>query len=159
MIGVLTSIAFATSVFAQETGSMQIQGRVVDKQPIFTNVSRPVQDCHIENRATNNAAGDALAGMIIGGILGKGITGKDNGAAAGAVIGGMIGANNGANNSSVRQVQVCNTVYQNVSVINEVDIWVEAMGQRFPVRMNATQANNYFVNQRVNLLVRFQLMN
>lgn len=159
IFGIVTSLAFATSAVAQESGRMEVRARVIEKLPIYTTVNQPVQNCHFENRTTNNAAGDALAGMIIGGLIGKGATGNDNGAAAGAVIGGMIGAQNGANNRGVRQVEVCNTVYQNVSVVNEVDVFFESMGQQFPIRMNARQSDNYYVGQRVNLILRFQLVN
>ena len=151
----------ATSAFAQESKSFEVWGNVVDIESIWIKTQQPVQNCYIENRTTNNnnAAGSALTGMIIGGLLGKGVTGKDDGAIAGAVIGGMVGANNGANNSTVRQVEVCNTEYVTQTVANEVDVIFNVMGNNVPIRMNATQANNYYVGQRVRLRLRLQLLN
>lgn len=155
----LALIVAATSASAQESRSFEVWGRVVDKESLWITTQQPVQNCYIENRSTNNAAGGALTGMIIGGLLGKGVTGQDDGAIAGAVIGGMVGANNGANNSGVRQVEVCNTEYVEQTVANEVDVIFDVMGNSVPIRMNATQANNYYVGQRVRLRLRLQLLN
>lgn len=157
ILSIAASIIFATSVVAQESGSIQVKGRVIDKQPIYTKVSRPVQECHYEYRNSNNT-GDALTGAIIGGAIGNQF-GAGSGKDAMTVLGAILGAQTATKNSNTIQVEVCNNVYQTVSVANEVDVVFESAGQQFTIRLNATHADSFRIGDRVDFRLRFQMLN
>jgi uncharacterized protein YcfJ len=169
----ILATVIASTNFAS-AGSTVIQGRVVDIQPVYTNVrqQQPQEVCRnvevpvygtVQGQGANG--GDVLAGMIIGGLLGKGATGQDNGAAAGAVIGGIIAAENGNNRQRVitgyRSERQCTTEYEyvNTRIINEYDITYNINGNQVTMRVNRVQGERAYVGQRKQFRVNYQALN
>ncbi len=168
-------IALAVALFgtsAQANQSYTVQGKVVQIQPVYTQVSvqKPSQHCRnvevpIYGRTGGGNAGEgALGGMIIGGVLGKVLGGNDKGAAAGAILGGVVGANNSQGQRQItgyRTEYQCTTTYRNSSksIINEYDIVYRVDGQRITVRVNRAVGQNAYVGQRKDFRVNYQLLN
>lgn len=168
-------IGFTASVASANTNSFVTQGRIVNKEPIYTNVEQrePYQECYqvdvpiYGNVGGGNgaSAGDVLGGMIIGGLIGKGATGKDNGAAAGAVIGGLIAADKGQRGQQgivgYKQETRCDTKYRTkqVSVVNQYRITYRVDGQDIVFTVNRAQGENSLIGQTKRIRVNYQVLN
>ena len=168
-------IALAVALFgtsAQANQSYTVQGKVVQIQPVYTQVSvqKPSQHCRnvevpIYGRTGGGNAGEgALGGMIIGGVLGKVLGGNDKGAAAGAILGGVVGANNSQGQRVItgyRTERQCSTSYSyvNTTIINEYDITYRVQGQRITVRVNRAVGENSWIGQSKRFRVTYRLLN
>jgi uncharacterized protein YcfJ len=168
-------IALAVALFgtsAQANQSYTVQGKVVQIQPVYTQVSvqKPSQHCRnvevpIYGRTGGGNAGEgALGGMIIGGVLGKVLGGNDKGAAAGAILGGVVGANNSQGQRVItgyRSERQCTTKYHYVqeSRVNEYDLTYLVEGKRVTFRVNRSRGENAYINQRRTIRIGYQLLN
>ena len=160
-------IALAVALFgtsAQANQSYTVQGKVVQIQPVYTQVSvqKPSQHCRnvevpIYGRTGGGNAGEgALGGMIIGGVLGKVLGGNDKGAAAGAILGGVVGANKSQNGKQIigyRQEQRCTTTYTNQQIQETAGYTVtyELAGQRH------TKHSHRYLNPGSTLTLRLKV--
>lgn len=170
-LAIVASIVLVSSS-AYADNSYVTTGKLIRKEPIYTNVSgsKPYQHCSnqevpIYGRTGGSGAGaNALGGMIIGGIIGKALGGNDKGAAAGAILGGVIGADKSQGQQRIigyETQRVCETRYKNVqnTVVNQYRLVYNINGMESAYVVNSAQGNNAWVGQTKRFRVRYQMLN
>ena len=170
-LAIAVSIALIGST-AYADNSYVTTGKLIRKEPIYTNISssKPYRHCNNQEvpiygrTGGGNAGANALGGMIVGGIIGKAIGGNDKGAAAGAILGGVIGADKSQGQQRIigyERQRVCETKYRNkqTQVVNQYRLIYNVNGHEMSFTVNSRQGQNAYIGQTKRFRVRYQMLN
>jgi len=136
--------------------SFSDSARVLSVETKYSTLKVPVNECttRLVEDSRRGDVGGAVLGGIAGGVIGSHIgggRGREAATAAGVMLGAIVGdqwANNQHQQPTVREVNVCNTVYVTEQVVSGYLVNYEYLGQRFKTitRNNPGQTLSIRVN-------------